>query len=152
MENIDLIRKIAWSFHKSSGIDCEDLMQEAYIGYMKAMKTYDPNKSKITTHAWLTISSHLKNYLKLNQKQTEHLCSIEEHPVNPCEIPNPYFECLTTEAQKIADIILETPRYFLECPQREAFRRIKKILKNHGWPVSKINEEIQNLTLIYTNS
>jgi len=63
-ENVNLIRKIAWSFHTSSGLDWDDLFQEAVIAYLYAMKTYTPDQGKISTYVWNFISNTLKSYLE----------------------------------------------------------------------------------------
>lgn len=44
---------------------CE-LLSEAYIGYDKAIKSYDPTKSQFTTYCMIVIRGHLKDYLKYN--------------------------------------------------------------------------------------
>ena len=78
MKDINLIRKIAWSFHKSTGLDWDDLFQEAAIAYLEAMKTYNKRKGKITTHVWCCITSRLKNYLKKEREYSHPLCDIED--------------------------------------------------------------------------
>ena len=47
MEHINLIRKIAWSFSTSTGLEFEDLFQEAALAYCEALKTF-----KQEAHEW----------------------------------------------------------------------------------------------------
>ena len=50
MKHLNLIRKIAWSFHKTTGLDWDELFQEATLSYLKALKTYDKKRGAITTY------------------------------------------------------------------------------------------------------
>ena len=78
MKDINLIRKIAWSFHKSTGLDWDDLFQEAALAYLEALQSYDKRKGKLSTHAWHCIVSRLKNYWKKEREWQEPLLDIEE--------------------------------------------------------------------------
>jgi len=78
MDNLNLVRKIAWNFHYKTHLNRNDLFQEAYLAYYKAMKTYDPSKGNISTYVYSCISSKLKNYAKLEKKYQEPLCSLDE--------------------------------------------------------------------------
>ena len=82
-KHVNLIRKIAWSFHRSTGLEWDDLFQEAAVAYYESLESYDESRGKITTHAWNCISNRLKNYLKEQEeykarKSEEELFSIED--------------------------------------------------------------------------
>ena len=155
MENINLIRKIAWDFYKTTRVEWDDLFQEAAIAYFEALKTYDPDRGKITTHAWYCITNHLKNYLK---EQEEYKCrkfngeltSIEEaiRSEHPAQIASDFWEGLTEDAKVIAEIVLDSAELFVVLPVEQAEERIKNIMHyngSHKWPNIKIEKGIQEL-------
>ena len=58
MENINLIRRVAWNFHRRfQQYEIDDLIQEAALGYLKGLRTYSPEKGSITTHTWNSMHS-----------------------------------------------------------------------------------------------
>ena len=65
MIHLNLIRDLAWSYQKSTGIEWEELFGEACLGYAKALASYDSdNGTKITTWATFIMERHLNTYLK----------------------------------------------------------------------------------------
>ena len=151
MENINLIRKIAWSVHNSTGEEWDDLFQEAALAYCEALKTYDPKKGKITTYMWHCISSHLKNYLKLQNKQTGHIYSEEEIAVHPSVSTILNFETLSRDAQQVAEMVLNDPGRFLsETPKGAREKIAKTIFKENHWSWNKVRVAIQDLRLAYS--
>lgn len=150
-ENINLIRKIAWSFHHSTGEDWDDLFQEAALAYCQALKSYNPKKGKITTYMWWSITSHLKSYLKYQEKQNGHILSVEDlltvdSPVNG----SPLFESLSKEAIQIADMILSLPTVFDSMSPESAERNITRVLtKRKGWSRKKAWCGIRDLKLAF---
>ena len=61
-KDMNFIRKIAWSFHKTTGLEWEDLFQEAAIAYIQSIKTYSKSKGSLTTYAYKAASNRLKDY------------------------------------------------------------------------------------------
>ena len=150
MENINLIRKIAWSFHNSTGEEWDDLFQEAALAYLEALKTYNPKKGKITTYMWWCITSHLKNYLKLKEKQTGHLQPEENLPDTKPAVPT-NLENLTEDAQQIADMIVQNfVKYSTINPQQAGKEIAKQMFREKQWSWSKVRSGIQDLRLAFS--
>jgi RNA polymerase sigma factor (sigma-70 family) len=147
MENELLIRKIAWSFSTSTGLEFDDLFQEASLAYLEALKTYDPDKGRITTHLWHCVHNQLKNYLKLQNK--EKVLSIEDVEIGKTVNNIPFWEELNSEAQEIAEVVLDSPKDFLNVPADEAQIQLTKIMLQKGWNWIKICSGIKNLRAIY---
>lgn len=146
MENTKLIRKIAWNFATRTGVDFRELLAEANLAYLEALKTYDPSKSKVSTHIWNCVNGSLKNYIATEVK---HLAvDIDEVDI-PVSTPS-YFEKLSKEAQEIAEIVLSAPEDFIAMAQPEAKEKIKNILQNQGWDLKKIFRNMKELSLIYS--
>ena len=148
--NIDLIRKIAWSFHWTTNEDWDDLFQEAALAYCEALKTYNPNKGKITTYMWHCISSHLVNYLRLQEKQTGHI-QLEEEETEVSFLPNNFIESLSQDAQWVAEMVVGNPsKYLADTPQGARKKIADSIFLERQWSWSKIRSAIQDLRLAFT--
>jgi len=78
MENINLIRKIAWDFHKSTGLDWNDLFQEAVLAYLESLDNYDKERGALSTYIWKCLESRLKTYLKEERDWVFPLVDIED--------------------------------------------------------------------------
>lgn len=149
MENEKLLRKIANSFSMSTGVEFDDLFQEAYIAYHEAMKSFDPNKAKISTHLWHCISNHLKNYVKL-EKPYLGMVSIEEPEVlNKSGLSvSGFWDALSFEAQQIAKIMFQRSGFytFAKPPERE--KKIRQTLIRRGWNEKKIRVGLHELEMM----
>jgi RNA polymerase sigma factor (sigma-70 family) len=152
MENIGLIKTIAQSFHHTTGLDFDDLFQEASLAYLHALRSYDPKRGKITTYMWVCMTSHLKNYLKEEYKHidpvTDSIEDIEpsEHPIT---VPVPFWESLSRDTQEIADMILKAPRPFIKANKTQVQRRVRQVMHQRGWDNRRIRRSIQELKLVY---
>ena len=149
--NIALIRKIAWSFHNSIGEDWDDLFQEAALAYCEALKTYNPKKGKITTYMWWCITSHLKNYIKLEEKRNGHICSQEEMPATPTPASSFDYESLSEDAQQVAKAVIRDSRKYLSDTPQGARRKIaQNIFQENSWSWNRVRTAIQDLRLAYS--
>ena len=166
MENINLIRKIAWSFSTTNPrLEFDDLFQEAALAYCEALNTFDPKKGKISTHMWMRISNHLKDYLKTQEefkckrqqvkshqealKMKRQYFSTEEIDIDrPISFTN-FFDSLSEDAQKIASIIMEQPELYDSISPEEAMDCIADILLKKGIRMSHIWCGIRDLRLAF---
>jgi RNA polymerase sigma factor (sigma-70 family) len=134
---LNLIRKIAWSFHKSTGIDWDDLFSEAVDCYFKALEHYDPKKSAITTFMYQYITNGLINYVNKQKEINEPLTSIdvEDFYYLPFHNPTPFWESLTKDAQRIAELIYKYSQYFVCLDSEQAEQRVIQIMTHSklGW-------------------
>ena len=144
MENVNLIRKIAWSFHKTTGLDYEDLFQEAYLAYVDALKHYNPAKSAITTYMWHCITSRLTNYIKQEDKHRKHLLPLEYADTKSTSI-NSFFESLTEDAAALAESALKINVNVVPLTHKNADKVIKKELINKGWNMGRIMRAITDI-------
>jgi RNA polymerase sigma factor (sigma-70 family) len=107
MENINLIRRVAWNFHRRfQQYEIDDLIQEAALGYLKGLRTYSPEKGSITTHTWNSMHSQLYNYLRKEREYHTPLCDLESAEC----VPTPYhdiWERLPFDVQTVTTIIFE---------------------------------------------
>lgn len=119
---LNLIRKVARSFHNTTGYDWEELFAEAAIGYAESLQTYDPKKgSKHTTWAYKCMQNRLIVFLK-KEKQNKFISRDESWMDFPI-YQTPFFEIfdsLSDDSKIIAQMVLDDPHSYLEVPARMA--------------------------------
>jgi DNA-directed RNA polymerase specialized sigma subunit len=161
MEDINLLRKIAWTFHQSTGLDWDDLFQEAYLAYRYAIDHYDTNKKvKLSVFIWIHVTNQLRTYHKdeLNFTYPLRMAYSRERYANinlAAWVPSEekyydhHFELeeLSEDAQKIAEIVLATAKKFLSLSYPEVCERLENILTRRGWSKERVQEGIHNLKL-----
>ena len=146
IDHLNLLRKIVWSFHQSTGLDWDDLFQEAYLAYTYAMTTYDPSKGAISTFLWTHISNQLRTYYRKEKYIADPLVDIKAlyaHSV----IQDPFFESLTADARIIADMVLRTRTRFIKLSPKKAKERVITIMQSNGWKYERIKPALDNLKL-----
>ena len=146
MEHIKLLRKIAWSFHHTTGLEWDELFAEASLYYTQAMESYDPDKGvKFTTHLWNVVCNSLKTYLDREQKHRTLSIDDTNLMYQPSKDPIPFWEGLTAEAQEIADYILRNSMEFVCLMPEDVDTLINIIFKKRGWSEQKIRAGLSNL-------
>lgn len=145
MENLNLIKKIAMSFSLTTGIDFDDLCQEASLAYLQAMKTYDPNKGKISTYVWHCVNNRLNNYLK--QETKNKALSFEDIEISLSTKQIPFWEKLSVDAQKLADIVIASPDKFLKLRKNH---RLKAIKNEIHWEKPKFEKVLNEIKLNFS--
>ncbi len=158
MENIDLIRKVAWSFHNTTNVNWDDLFQEAALAYFEGIKTYDPKKGKITTYLWHCMSNRLHTYLREQEcfkfkdwrSNIDSFVSFEEVIINKPIEQELWWEVLTEEAYDIAKIVIAAPKPYLKRNKAKVASRIKHIMKEKGWDWKKVRRGLEDLRIAYS--
>ena len=69
LEHIKLVRRLAWSYNFTTGIDFLELHSEALLAYAEALNSYNPDKgTKFITHLHTVINNVLRDFIKENYK------------------------------------------------------------------------------------
>jgi DNA-directed RNA polymerase specialized sigma subunit len=149
-----LIHRIAWSFANTTGIDVQELYQEAIVAYYRALETYDSNQNtKLTSHCWTYMKNALTNYARNEQRTTARFAENFE-PEDPISTRNERFNdmlnSMSNDAQNVCEMILEDPDEFSE---RGSLKQVKNTLRdlNWTWPeiwktVKEVRQSLQQLT------
>ena len=137
MENMRLVQKVAWSFHKSTGLPVDELVSEAALAYAECLPIYDPKKAQLSTHAYTHMRNHLCSWSRLQKKQipTSDIDDLDEKDICSCSGQNRtiFKDCLqnsSKEIQFVANMIFESPAEFLGVGGKG---RIKDELRKTGW-------------------
>ena len=138
MENINLIRKIAWSFHFTTGLEWDDLFQEAALAYLVALKYYDPDRGALSTHMWCSITSHIKNYLKKQNEWYDVVFPIEEIEEVPSD-PDELWEMIGENGKKVLELIVRFPdRWYGSSADMKRQVRAELIAKGERYKIVKL--------------
>lgn len=150
MEHINLIRKIAWSFHNSTGIDWDDLFQEAAYHYLRALKSYDPSKKvSLSTYVWNFVKNELILYIRKEKKNSEPLESIDSIK-SWSQTDSPYWEGLSSTAQKAAEEVLKHPEEFSCLDPLNARLLLRYRLLKSDWTLKDVRVAMRNLKNAYS--
>lgn len=141
IENINLIRKIVWSFHYSTGLDWDDLFQEACLGYLETMERYDAKRGGATTFMWHCISSKLKTYLRKEMEYQSPLSSIEFWEDQPKDY-SLLSEQLSEKGGEALKIIIISLEELSILSPTEARKKIRMLLFEKDWSLAEVRESI----------
>ena len=157
-ENVNLVRSIAWSFHRSTGIDWKELFSEATAAYFTGlkfheerhgMKLHNPEKGGKTTWIYQWIRGEMINFCKREQRFRRPE-GIEDWYTNSSDVFNEVFpstEHLSNDTKEIVEMVLQDPiRYAM--PPRKAIGKIRQDLreiKKWSWP--RVEAGMKNLRL-----
>ena len=65
LDNLNLAYKLASGYIGHKGIDFETAKQQAAMGLIKAVDTFDPNRGvKFSTYAYMMIMSEIKKFIR----------------------------------------------------------------------------------------
>lgn len=161
MENINLIRRAAWSFHRTTNVDYDELFSEASLAYMVCLerkdRAYDPSKSSFNTWAYQCMTLWLITYcnkLKANP-ETDDLDAMLEQEIlagNECS-PEQIVEfhselnTLSDEAKAVCKAIFESPMEFLSHAPKLSRGKVKEYLREQGWSWSSIWKTFSEIKL-----
>jgi len=135
LENIKLVRRLAWSFNFTTGIEFSELQSEALLAYTEAMNTYDPEKCKISTHLYNRIHNALIDYCKRQNKMT--LCEEFAGNIQPVTYQKHKFEIddmFEGIARDVVDIIFSNLDSFdFNVAPKLCRGQITKFFMKRGW-------------------
>jgi RNA polymerase sigma factor (sigma-70 family) len=156
MENQNLLRKLAWNYAKKSRLEFDDLLQEANLAYLEAIRTHESEKGMLSTHVWHCVHNHLLNYI--TKESTRTFEKIDEIDIPEASSEN-IFEKLTQEAAEVVKIIFDAPWELIgiiggndnpaKKSKTEAKNRILEMLIERHWEEKKIESAFSCLQSVY---
>lgn len=67
-DHLNLLRKIAWSYNSTTGIEYDELFSEACLAYCQNIKKYDHTKGAVSTFLYRSVSNSLNWFAKKYQR------------------------------------------------------------------------------------
>lgn len=139
---VRLIKRICWSWHRTTGIEFDTLNSEANIVYVECLKSYNPERGKFSTFLWHAIQSKFKNLVVLSQRNRYDGVEVELEEVANSggqyqrTAFNEIIENLSKEAKEIVSVVLNAPADLLEMiptPRASKHQLEKYLIKNKQW-------------------
>ncbi len=155
IENVNLIRKISWSFTKTTGLEYDDLFSEATLAYYEAKTTYkEDTGTKYTTFVWVFITNWLINYIKRQKHLPTRLPENFELPsrMKYVESFENVIKSWPVECQDIAKFVIMHADSFDNMSGREVRGLLRYILPQYGWKVSTVNSAISKMKDVLDNT
>jgi len=145
---LNIVRKVVWSYARSTGLDFDELCSEAYLAYLEAAPSYDPAKGKKSTFIWNVVRNHINSLLKAKKevpvdKDIDMLIE-ERDELDPEQVVlaeeswRELFESLSPDAKTICLLVNNGEVSLNTDKPREARGIIARELKARGWGENKI--------------
>lgn len=152
MENINLIRKIAWSFHATTGVAYNELVSEATLAYFEAMtaltgksnrkfnpKPHLPEQSKLTSYYYRCMQNALVNFCK-KELRTVSSRTVMEYDAHYTPTDD-FLETLNempVDCKVITDYVLKHSDEFATLPPKAVRGKVVEYLREEGWSWSQV--------------
>lgn len=145
-----LIKKISWSWHKTTGIELEILIAEANVAFVECQKYHDSKKGKFSTLLYHNIESKFKNLLAYQNQSRHNGIEVELENLILSSPGKQEKRCifqdaltkLSIEAQQIITVVLEAPADLLAMLPKPKLSKhqLTQYLRLKGWKIPAINK------------
>lgn len=168
-KNLNLLRSLAWKFHRATGLEYQELFSEAALAYCLATKKYDPSKGcKETTFLYFCIKNALINFCKKERRLESRSIPIDEIPLDEMgfgiEMRDDFMDTVhewPSDCQVVAKMVINEAEFFIgETPNFKRTRgenttakqRLVSTLQQNGWKVVRIKKTMKEIKKRLTNS
>ena len=136
---LDLLRKIAWSFHITTGVEYDELFGEACLCYCETIKKYDRSKGAVSTFVYQSTINWIKVFLR-NYQQFSY---IEELAYDP--VPMVYYDFLDDYSDNVNQVLTLADLYNMQDRKNPSTnqRLLKEELSEKGWDQKRISSALQ---------
>lgn len=160
-KHLGQIRKIAWNFHNTTGIDVEELISEGCLYFLKDFDKYDPEKAALSTYTHWVVTNGLKNYLRKCAQNKATAYDDEIMELIPFEGTNAetllenedtladILRALSPKALEVVSIVLGNPDEFFGMTAKKARGLIqRKLREDMGWKWADIWDSIREVKMV----
>ena len=141
-----LIYKIAWHWHRKTGIDFEELVSEGNVAFCNAKNGFNADKNiKFCTYLYTILKNAMKDFVD-KQKQNVDFCEIEfgfEDKNNKFQIH--LFENLSNDSKIIVRTIINPPEEIIKWAQKDKWpkkrdgkKHLSRYFREKGWKFQDI--------------
>lgn len=151
MNAIAIAHKLALSYNRTTGIEVEELVSEAYLEYLIWEPQYNPEKSAKSTFAWMVMEGKMKDMAARAKKAP----IADSDFIDTCStaIGNPEtrylfidsLKELSADAFEVCQMIFEAPMDFIQDTPRASRKTLADFLRNEGWTFIRIENVIREL-------
>ncbi len=134
--DLTIAKKIAWKFHRSTGVELEELFGEACLAYVKALSCYNPKRAALDTWVYACMKHQLIDFCRM-QKLSPPV-KLPDNLAAPTIRDNLHIDQLGRDAQTIYQMLVDSPKDFYNLSPRVAKNEIRHRLRNLDWPWQRI--------------
>lgn len=164
---ISLAQKLAWSFHKTTGLEFEEILSTAYLAFTYAKMSFDPTKGSFSTYLYYTIMSNVIDHCKQKHDPT-HDGKPRDNANNKSNLWEAGFllselidyrdpekmylfkealNNMSNEAKSICSMVLDSPTDFIDNRPKLARGKVYRKLREVGWSWPKIWKGFKEIKL-----
>jgi hypothetical protein len=140
-----MVHSIAWKYHTTTGIEMDDLVGAGHIAFMKAKASYNPDKSKFSTHLYNKMVGEISNLKKQprNNELTEASSTYgsENSMIREIDFKNSMLRSIGKEGKFIISLIFNSPQEIVDWTAstiKPTMKSIKNYLVGIGWSDRKV--------------
>lgn len=149
------INRIAWGFHKTTGLDYEDLKAQAYYIICRAWHTYKPEKYTVLSFIKFVVSMELRDYIKkqyphskMNMKSAGPYTDKLDQATQPEQV---YFDFIEAFQQHKNPAVRSLIQICLDHNKKTPLTRtglLMKKMKSLGYSVKEITQSYQQVKIM----
>jgi hypothetical protein len=150
----NLAKSLSWTYAQRTGIEYEELYAEAALSFLSAQGRYDPERSALTTFAYVAISNHLKGFrpsrwVSLEPEEMEQLPDTHVQIGQRAEFLSALAD-LSKEAQHVCLLALSIPSEVWELVPKssQAQGLLITLLREQGWRHRKIKKSFGEIRTV----
>lgn len=133
-----IAHKLAWKFSHRTGLDQQDLFQEAMAAWLESESEFSQARGvKPSTFAFHVMNNHLKNYAAKERRAEAPTDEMPSGTIGNHGYFRSRLNDLSKEAYSVVKMIFECPAEymaeFLAQPPKLARGQLKKDLRSLGW-------------------
>lgn len=151
-KHINLIRHIAWQFHRRTGIEWQELFSQACLAYCECLKSYKKDKGAKTTWVYTAMKNDLINFCK-REHRNQYPTGVDDWFEDSLIPMYEFFEQemnLSEDTKEIIQMVREEPERYKGTP-REVVGLIRNDLRVHkSWAWQRIWKGMSNLRVELT--
>lgn len=137
--HLDMIRAIAWSFHRTTGFDQEELFAQGCLIYCEAYVAYNPDKdTKLSTYVYRSVHNRLIDFMKREAKWK--ICGLDVLEDIGTVPVYEYFNDLPKDVLTVMHTALECAENYEE---KIVLWALREALYSKGWGWPRIWKSIQ---------
>ena len=150
VNDLNLVRKVAWSFTRTTGQEFDELFSEAALAYLEALKRYDPEKASFSTWAVKFMTNQLISFCAKEEAYSQFFefsdtTTLGQENQERDYLFKEWIVSLPHDLQLICKIIFSAPSEILaESPKASRGRLIRK-LRECGWSWVRIWDGVREM-------
>jgi hypothetical protein len=148
---LDLIRQIAWSFHKTTKIEYEELFSEGCLAFCESSRYFKPGKSEASfcTYIRACITRALIDFSYMYKEATHAdppaFIEVSENPIYE------YYEDFSGDVKELVGLTMEVENG-LERTPKLARGKLRDQLRSMGWTCSRVWDSFRETKKLLTET